>query len=154
MSDASFLDGAERPIKLIAQDLHDAQIISTLIQDAIAERKEMLHEPSRHAFSLLLKRFRWEDAHNAKRQNRELERVQSVLTISSVSTVQYTGFNGQDKSLAFDLLGLLPEEKTIRLIFAGDGEIKLDIETIDIALSDVSRPYIAKSKNLPHHKED
>ncbi len=154
MSDASFADGKEKPIKLIARDASDAEVISALIQDSIAERKEMLYEPSRHAFSLLLKRFRWEDVEDAKKQNRELERVQSVLTFQSVQSVQYSGFEGQDMDLAFDLIGLIIEDNAIRIAFAGDGEIRLNVEAIDVFLSDVSRPYIAKAQDIPHHKED
>lgn len=154
MSDARFSDGKETPLKLLAQDKSDAEIISALIQDSIAERKEMLLERNKNAFSLLLRRFRWEDVENAKVQKRELERVQTVLTFNSVQHVQYSGFNTEDLDLAFDLIGLIVSESEIRIVFAGDGEIKLDIETIDIYLSDVSRPYVAKAQDIPHHKED
>ncbi len=151
MTDASFADGAEKPIKLIARDAQDAQVISALIQDAIAERKEMLYEPSRHAFSFLLRRFRWEDSEAAQRQKRELERVQSVLTVNSVQKAQFSGFDQADPTLVFELLGLIAEDGSIRLVFSGDGEVKLFVETIDLALSDVSRPYIAKSQTIPTH---
>lgn len=154
MRDASFLDGKEKPIRLIAQDEDDAKIISALIQDSIAERKEMLHEQSRHEFSLLLRRFRWEDVNDAQNQKRNLERVQSVLSFKSVEKVQYSGFDSKDQNLAFDLIGLIVEKDNIRVVFAGNGEIKLSIETIDIVLSDVSRPYSAKVQNIPKHMDD
>ncbi len=153
MSDARFADGAERPIKLFAHDREDTEIVSALIQDAIAERKEMLWEPERRSFSLLLRRFRWEDAEDAKAQNREFERVQSVLSFNSVLSVQYSGFETSDQNLAFDLIGLIVNEDDIRIAFAGNGEIKLNIEAIDIYLSDVSRPYVAQAKEIPDHKE-
>ncbi len=154
MSDASFVDGREKPLKLIAREKADLEVLSALIQDSIAERKEMLYEPSRHAFSLLLKRFRWEDVKDAERQGRELERVQSVLTIQSVQKVQYSGFPADDADLVFDLLGVIEKDGALHLVFAGDGEIRLEVETIDAFLSDVSRPYVAKAQSLPRHQED
>ncbi len=153
MTDASFSQGKEKPLKLIARDKSDSDVVSALIQDSIAERKEMLYEPEKHAFSLLLRRFRWEDVEFAKQQGRELERVQSVLTFHSVRKVQFGGFPAGDAQLVFDLIGLVVEDNQIRIVFAGDGEIKLDIETIDIFLSDVSRPYVAKAQDIPTHDE-
>ncbi len=153
MTDASFQDGLEKPLKLIARDKADAEVISALIQDSIAERKEMQFDAKRHEFSLLLRRFRWEDMEDAKRQKRELERVQSLLTFKSVISVQSAGIDASNKDLVFDFIGLIVEDEAIRLVFAGDGEIRLNIETVDIFLSDVSRPYIAKVQNPPKHED-
>ncbi len=153
MSDASFADGAEKPVRIWAQDQDDLQVISSLVQDAIAERKEMIFERDQHSFSLLIKRFRWEDVPAAQAQNREFERVQSVLGFRSVQNVQYSGFLANDRDLAFDLIGILPKDGALHLIFAGDGEIKLSVEAIDVYLTDVSRPYVAKAQSIPQHGE-
>ena len=153
MSDASFKDGQETSLKLIARDSDDLGIISAMIQDAIAERIEMIFEADRKCFSLLLKRFRWEDADDAKRQNRPFERVQSVLMIQSANGAKFRGFESADKDLAFDLIGIQESGTEIVLAFAGDGEIAISCECVDVLLTDVSRPYKAKSQTLPRHKE-
>ncbi len=154
MSDASFKDGQEASLKLIARDGDDLAIISAMIQDSIAERKEMVFETDLKCFSLLLKRFRWEDADDAQRQNRPFERVQSVLMIQSATGAKFRGFEDADTDLAFDLIGIHAEGDEIILAFAGDGEISISCECVDILLTDVSRPYKAKSQTLPRHKED
>ena len=154
MSDAKFIDGREAPLRLIAQDSEDLKVFSTMLQDAIAERKEMLYETKRKSFSALLKRFRWEDAEEASRQSRSFERVQTVLTFNSVLSVKYQGFNYDQLDLAFDLLSIEATDDQIILAFAGDGSIALNVECVDALLSDVSRPYTAKSNHIPKHRLD
>ena len=34
---------------------------------------------------------------------------------------------------------------------AGDGAIGLDVETLDVTLKDVTRPYVAPSRKIPDH---
>ena len=153
MSDASFKDGKEKPLKLLARDKDDLAIISTFCQDAIAERKEMLFEANKKTFSLLLRRFRWEDADEAERLSRPFERVQSVLMIRSVEGVKTSGFHHEAKDLAFELIGIRNEGDFIYLSFAGEGELAAKVECVDVVLADVSRPYTAKSKMKPDHKE-
>lgn len=149
MSDASFKDGRETPLKLIALDTSDLSVVSAMTQDAIAQRKDMLFEQKKHCFTLLLKRFRWEDVTN----KRSLERVQSILMFKSVLKVRHQGFALDDKSQAFALIGIHHENGTIFLSFAGKAEIALEVECLDALLSDVSQPYLAKSQILPAHKD-
>ncbi len=154
MADASFKDGKETPLRLLARDKDDLQIISTMIQDAIADRKEMLFEKNRQTFSLLLKRFRWEDAYDAENLQRPYERVQTVLMIRSALAVKTLGINMDDSAMSFELLSIEAHDSHLILYFAGNGEIKIDVECIDVVLSDVSRPYTAKSKSKPEHQKD
>ena len=153
MSDASFKEGREAPLRLIARDEGDLSIVSTMVQDAIAERKEMLFEADKRCFSLLLKRFRWEDSEDAQHQTRDFERVQSVLMVQSATAVKFRGFDNSELDLAFDLIGVSFQNNAIILSFSGNGEIAISTECIDVLLTDVSRPYKAKSQILPHHQE-
>ena len=43
---------------------------------------------------------------------------------------------------------------TVRLVLAGDGEIALDVETLDVTLADVTRPYLAQAHAAPKHRLD
>lgn len=161
MSDARFSDGKEQALKLLAQSIEDVQVFSTLCQDSIAERKDMIFESQRHSFSLLLKRFRWEDASHAEAQERGYERVQTVLAFETVLSVSYNGFEIDDPQLVFDLIGISAEANPasdadnfiIILTFSGNGQIKLIAEDIRALLQDVSRPYLAKSPHKPQHSE-
>ena len=106
---------------------------------------------------LLLNRFRWEDAPSAERQRRPFERVQAVLAVEGVTRARTSGIDPADRGLVLDLLALVfePGEDgtgVLRLVVAGDGEIALDVECLDVTLTDVTRPYEARS--LPAHPLD
>jgi hypothetical protein len=40
---------------------------------------------------------------------------------------------------------------TITLTFAGDGAVALDVEALEVTLTDVTRPYLAPSGRAPAH---
>lgn len=157
MADATFQDGAEKPLRLWAQDTDDLTVLSSLAQDAVFPANEMTYQASKRRFAILLNRFRWEDQPKAERRNRPYERVQAVLTINDVQKVLTQGVE-RDKDTVLSLLNITfdPTEDgagRIVLTFAGDGAIALDVECLDITLTDVTRPYIAPSKSAPKHPE-
>lgn len=156
--DARFEDGAEAPLRLIAMDDDDLQVISTLVQDAVFPASEIVWDARHRRFALLLNRFRWEDVPAAKRRQRPVERVQSVLSISDVLKVQSQGVQRGDKDLVLSLLSLsfvAGEDGMgrLELVLAGDGAIALEVETLDVTLQDVTRPYVAPSRHTPEHPE-
>ncbi len=158
MSDASFEDGREVPLNLGAEDADDLQVISTLSQDAVFPATEMTWRPSERRFALLLNRFRWEDKDAATRRGRAFERVQSVLVFGSVLSVASQGIDRSDKDMILSLLSVdfEPGEDgagQVLLTLAGDGAIRLTVETLDATLKDVTRPYQAPSGHAPHHPE-
>lgn len=156
--DARFEDGGEQPLRLMAVDADDLQVVSALTQDAVFPASEMAWHPKAREFALLLNRFRWEDAETAEKRGRKVERVQSVLLFSDVEKVQSQGVEKGDEDLVLSLLSIsfTPGEDgtgRIELTLAGDGAIALDVETINTRLQDVTRPYIAPSKHKPDHPE-
>ncbi len=156
--DARFEDGAEAPLRLMAMDDDDLQVISALVQDAVFPASEIAWDSRHRRFALLLNRFRWEDMPAAQRRQRPVERVQSVLSVSDVLKVQSQGFERGDKDLVLSLLSLsfVPAEDgmgRLELVLAGDGAIALEVETLDVTLQDVTRPYIAPSRHTPEHPE-
>lgn len=156
MMDARFEDGGEEPLHLVAQDAEDLKVISTLVQDAVLPATELAFDPRRRRFALLLNRFRWEDRVEAERAGRAYERVRSVLVVEDVRKVQTMGFDRTDKDLVLSLLSMTfdaGEDGTGRLTLtlAGDGAIALEVETLDLRLEDVTRPYRALSGKLPQH---
>lgn len=157
MTDARFQDGGEEPLRLVAQDADDLQVISTLIQDAVFPVTELKFDAKRHRFAILLNRFRWEDRVEAERLGRAYERVRSVLVVEDVRKVQSLGFDRADKDLVLSLLSMSfepGEDGTGRLtlVLAGDGAIALDVEALEVRLDDVTRPYRAPSGKAPHHE--
>lgn len=156
MSDASFKDGGEEPLRLVAQDAEDLKVVSSLIQDAVLPVTELKFDFRRRRFALLLNRFRWEDRGEAERVGRAYERVRSVLVVEDVLKVQSFGFDRADKDLVLSLLSLEfapggDGTGRLTLTLAGDGGIALDVEALDLRLEDVTRPYRAPSGKAPRH---
>ena len=156
MVDASFADGAESPVRLRAENTEDLAVISALIQDAVGQNGETSWQPRKHSFALLINRFRWEDKETAEAQGRPFERVQSTLVIDGALKVGGEGLDPTDKAQIFALLALdfTPAQDgagTLSLVLQGDGAIHLEVECIDVTLTDVSRPYVARAKQVPHH---
>ena len=156
MTDAKFEDGGEEPLRLVAQDVEDLKVISTLVQDAVLPVTELAYDAKRRRFAILLNRFRWEDRVEAERVGRAYERVRSVLVVEDVQKVQSFGFDRAEKDLVLSLLSMEfepGEDGTGRLTLtlAGDGAIALDVEALEVRLDDVTRPYRAPSGKVPRH---
>lgn len=159
MGDASFQDGSENPVRLMAQEDADLQVISTLIQDAVGQNSEVSWLPRHRRFALLINRFRWEDKANATAQGRPFERVQSTLVISNVLKAGADGINSRDKDSIFSVLsiGFEPAKDAageVVITLAGDGAIRLKVECLEVCLTDMSQPYKARAKSAPSHKLD
>ncbi len=158
MSDARYEEGVERPLRLQALDAEDLKIISALVQDAVFPASEMAWNSKRREFGLLVNRFRWENQAQG-RTTGDVERVQAVLMLRDVLSVASSGIDRNDQDLVLSLLSIQfsPAEDGaghVSLILAGDGEIRLAVECLDVALSDVTRPYRAPSRKAPSHPLD
>ena len=150
--DATFEDGAERPLNLGALDADDLSVISSLAQDAVFPITEMKWAIRQRRFAVLLNRFRWEDAAT------RTERVQAVLSFDTVLEVASQGIDRSDRDTVLSLLSVTFEPTSdgaghILLTLAGDGVIRLTVEAIEATLKDVTRPYLAPSKSTPRHPE-
>lgn len=154
--DATFEEGADAPLRLVAMDAEDLQILSALCQDAVFPATEMRWQPRRNRFGLLLNRFRWEDIPAAERQHRKPERVQSVLAVENVRHVASQGVDRSDADTILSLLSVTVEPgeadtDAILLTLAGDGALRLEVTELEVALRDVTRPYAAVSGRVPDH---
>ncbi|TPE50693.1 DUF2948 family protein [Amaricoccus solimangrovi] len=156
--DARFEDGGEPALRLRAETAADLEVISALTQDAVGQTSDIAWLPRRRRFTLLLNRFRWEDATAAGRQGRPVERTRALLTIEGVLRARANGIDPKDRDLVVSLLSLafVPREDgagALTLVLAGEGEIVLDVECLDVALTDVTRPYPAPSGRAPRHPD-
>lgn len=158
MSDARFEDGAEKPLRLLAESPDDLTVLSALMQDAVFPVSEMAWRPKAREFALLLNRFRWEDKPRAEARARPYERVQSVLRVGDVLRVSSQGVDRSDPDMVLSLLALTwepGEDGTGRVVLtlAGDGAIALDVECLNVTAQDVTRPYRAPSGKAPRHPD-
>jgi hypothetical protein len=156
VEDARFEDGAEKPLRLKAQDSDDLVAISTVLQDAVLPVSEMQWQREARRFGMLANRFRWEDADAAEASKRPVERVQAVVVFDSVLKVRSSGIDLKDKEQVISVLSMTFEAGedgagTVVLTLAGDGAIALDVECVEVTLADVTRPYKAPSGKVPSH---
>lgn len=156
MSDARFQDGENAPLRLIAQDAEDLELISVLVQDAVFPISEMTFARTQRRFALLLNRFRWEDQAEAERERRPFERVRALLVFQDVLTVQTQDIDLANSEAVLAILNIRFEpgaEGTGRVVImlADHGAIALNVEVLDITLNDVTRPYLAISGKKPNH---
>jgi len=156
VSDARFEDAGEQPLRLKALDAEDLGVISGLVQDAVFPGSEVKWDRAARRFALLINRFRWEDVAAAEARQRAYERVQSVLMIEDALRVQTQGVDLGDGDTILSVLSVVFEpgiDGTGHVVFtlAGDGGIRVEVETLDVVLKDVTRPYVAPSKSKPRH---
>ncbi|MGB4526201.1 DUF2948 family protein [Planktomarina temperata] len=151
MSDARFEDGMDKPLRLIAFDAEDLQVLSAMTQDAVWPAAQMVWHSKERRFAVLLNRFRWE-----ARGTSQAERVQSVLSFEDVKAVQTQGFDRTDPDLILSLLSITFTPATdgtgaCLLTLAGDGAIRLEVEALEAGLRDVTRPYASPTNRAPSH---
>ena len=156
MADARYEDGDEGPLRLLAQGAEDLPVVSALVQDAVLPAVEMRYDARRRRFVALVNRFRWEDREAAAREGRPFERVRSLLTVEDVTAVRTQGIDRRDADLVLSILSLdwQPGEDgtgRLTLVLAGDGAVALEVETLELRLDDVTKPYIAPSRHAPDH---
>ncbi|MCR9273396.1 MULTISPECIES: DUF2948 family protein [Mameliella] len=154
--DARFEDGGERPLNLGALDAGDLEVISSLVQDAVLPVTEIRWQASKRRVGLLVNRIRWEDVEAARARGRPVERVQSLLVIENVLGMASQGVDRSDRDMILQLMSVTFEpgedaEGFVVLTLAGDGALRAKVEALEVALRDVTRPYLAPSGKLPDH---
>ncbi len=150
MTDARFEDGTDQPLRLLARTTEDLTPLSALLQDAVFPVTEMRFDRRRRRFAVLLNRYRWETP--AAR-----ERTQAMLTVEGVLAARTMGIDRSDAGTVLSLLSLAwtpgtEGSGTLELTLAGDGAVALQVEALEAALADVTRPYRAPSGKVPSHR--
>ncbi len=157
MSDARFEEGSDAPLALFATDAEDLGILSALVQDAVLVASDMRYVAKRREFALLLNRFRWEDGAAAERAGRAYERVRCLLVFNDVLSVKSQGVHQHEADTVLSLLSVAFEPREdgmgrVVLTLAGDGEVALEVESLNVTARDVTRPYLAPSRKMPEHR--
>ena len=139
-----------KPLRLMAADEDDLKVISSCLQDSLLKLGDVAYQPEKRRFAFVSNRFIWEaagkrgpygrvrcgvhfnDVINVSRQN---VRSGADEAIVDVLAVRFDAGNDGGGTVLFDL--------------AGGGAIKLDVEAINVELSDISDPWRTQSK--PKH---
>lgn len=146
------MSAAPRPLRLAAQTSEDVPVLAAALQDAVARGAEMRAVKSARVFEAPLNRYCWE---RDPAPGEPGERVRAVLRINDVLAVRAKGLaRGPDEApavmltLAFEPAAE-PPGGTVRLVFAGEAEIALEVDCLDMVLMDVSQPWRARAR--PDH---
>ena len=140
------------PLRLRAIDQLDLSVVAAHLQDAVAKVADMGLDAKRRRFAILFNRFMWEDVEDDKgrgpKPDKEapFRRVRSALHVDSVLRVQSSGLRLTNKDAIAELLTLKFEPASepagvLAMTFAGGGALKLEVECLDVWLSDISAPW-------------
>jgi len=127
------------PLRLLAEDEDDLHIISAALQDAILRPVDIAWEPASRRVTLLLSRFCWECGGS---------RVMAAMQFGDVIAVKSRRLPRLPES-ALELLamdfepGEAPGGRVI-LMFAGGGDLRIDVECLDAILTDLSERWPAR----------
>jgi len=139
-------------LKLLATSDKDLRVIAAYLQDAIISLKDIANLKKNRIFLIQLNRFMWEDVE--KGVFRKNKRIRTVLKFENVTSVLSKNINLKNNKHFLDFLtiesNLLPDKShEVKLIFSGDGIIKIYAEVIDVTLDDQGSPW--ESKMTPKH---
>jgi hypothetical protein len=127
------------PLRLLAEDADDLHIISAALQDAILRPVDIVWEPASRRVTLKLSRFCWECGGT---------RVMAAMQFGDVIAVKSRRLPRLPES-ALELLAMefAPDEAPggrVILMFAGGGDLRIDVECLDAVLTDLSERWPAK----------
>jgi hypothetical protein len=130
-------------LKLRAEDGEDMDIISAVLQDAIAPLCDMTYQEPEKTFIMVVHRFCWgEDEKDiTEKEEKAFERIRCALTITGVTAVQIHGVNQKDTGQILDLLAVLLQDNNLQFIFAGEARIKLTLADWKLKLEDFGDPW-------------
>lgn len=138
-------------LKLAALDSDDLTVISACCQDAVLKVGEINVFPKEKRLVLPLNRYAWEK--NGKRLTIP-ERRRAVLHFDRVLSVQSSGIDRKKPDEVLSLLAIRFEENnapsgTVELVFAGEAMLRIEVECIEVQLSDLGATWAAKA--TPKH---
>jgi hypothetical protein len=145
---AAPLEGrAMEPLRLLAEDHEDLAIMSAALQDAILRPADIVWEKGARRLTIELIRFCWECGGT---------RVRAAMQFGDVLAVKSRGLPRlPDATLELLALDFEPTEAPggrVTLMFAGGGDLRLEVECLDAVVADLSERWPAQG--APQHPED
>lgn len=139
-------------LKLIAQDEEDLKIISAHLQDAVVKLSDVAYLPQSRRFAAVLNRYCWDDPRGEAGM-----RMRAGLHFDGVLKVKAQNIRQHDPNAVLELLAVAftPSGEvggTVDFSFAGGARIRLEVECIDAAMTDLAGPWPAVAK--PEHRID
>lgn len=133
-------------IRVLAQDADDLAVIAAALQDAVGRIGDISYEPAARRLTLVFNRYRWE----AKGK----ERVRAAVQLGGVEKVQARKLRRNARDAVVELLNISFEpgeapSGAVIFTFAGGGDLRAQVECLDVVLADVSAPW--PTPRTPRH---
>ena len=135
-------------LRVRAEDADDLAVVSAALQDAVTKIGDIRFDPAARSLTIVLNRFRWEAG--AQRG----ERIRTALQLGDVLSVKARKLRQGAPEAVLALLSIDFEAGdapggTVAFVFAGGGDLRCDVECLDMVVADVSQPWPARS--APNH---
>ena len=143
------------PLRLVALDGDDMQVVSAHLQDAVVRTGDIHWRPAEKRVVVALNRFDWESANG---NGPEFRRCQSALRFDRVLSCKCRNVDRDTgKSEALNLLAVEFSETdapggVIVLIFSGGVALRLEVECLEAELADLGPAWGAEI--CPDHFPD
>ena len=148
------MDPVSDPLKFVALDRDDLEVMSTHLQDALVKVADVLWRPQEKRLVMGLSRFDW---CSAESDRPELRRCRSALRFERVTCCKCKSVNPAGKDAILNLLAVEFEETdapagVVTLIFSGGGALRLEVECLEAELVDLGPAWEAGAR--PVHAAD
>ncbi|MEZ6030499.1 MAG: DUF2948 family protein [Hyphomonadaceae bacterium] len=143
---------AANALKLLADDGEGLAIIAAAVQDSLVKPQDIKYDARSRTFGLEINRFQWERA--GKRM--PYFRSRSVLAVAAVESVRSRNVSRSvDAVHSLMDLQFVPDAEppggVVTLVFAGETQIQLKVECIDITLADFGQSW--PTRRRPDHEK-
>jgi hypothetical protein len=127
------------PLKLVALDADDIEVVSTHLQDSVIKAADIHWRPSEKRVVVGLNRFDWEAASGTAP---EFRRRRAALRFERVLACKCRNLDAVQKDQVLNLLAVEFNAKdqpagVVTLIFSGGGALRLEVECLEVELADL-----------------
>ena len=142
------------PVKFVAVDRDDLEVVSTHLQDALVKVCDVIWRPQEKRVVVALSRFDWLSAEGTKP---ELRRCRSALRFERVLACKCKHVNPAGKDTVLNLLAVEfangdSPGGVVTLFFSGGATLRLEVECLECELADLGPVRTATAR--PMHQDD
>jgi hypothetical protein len=165
------MDACIDELKLVALDRDDIEVVSTHVQDSLVRVADILWKPHDHRFVMVLNRFDWMSAVDARpvdtkpmdinpvaarlvnakpeQQKPDYRRCRTALRFERVIGCKCRNLDQMNKDARLNLLAVEFAERdvpggVVTLTFSGGGVIRLEVECLEAELADLGEVFAAE----------
>jgi hypothetical protein len=134
------------PLKLIALDQEDIEVVSAHLQDAAIKASDIHWRPAEKRVVVGLNRFNWEVANGS---TPEFRRCRAALRFERVLACRCRNVNAAAKEQTLNLLAVAFDESdppggAVVLTFSGGAALRLDVECLEAELADLGPSWVTE----------